>query len=342
MNNFRRIAIFTSLSALLLSALFVFQNSTVHAWDSDYVPTQGCSELNVFYNPFVATNDLIFTFEQLIDSSYEPSVTRPIASDGFDPSNPNHSLIVYGDSTGGFTLAYETDIEDNINFSNTNLQLTGPKYTSSSAIVLDAFGEEIGTYSVVSGGVLSGGNTSVNNQSQVDCVHKAINLDYSGNYNGIQFESNVDDVVFGTDCDTLDIACQVGRLFTGVANTFVSVGEAIVNGIASLFIPDSAIIGDTVDGLITQLEDTLGFLYYPIELITDIVAEINNTNDCANSCAYVAPGTFFGGTIEIDPFAAEDDLPLLYDTVFTYSRIFTVLGVVTSYFYRYRSIIKHS
>jgi len=112
-------------------------------------------------------------------------------------------------------------------------------------------------------------------------------------------------------CSMTDIGCLLQQTFSTVANTFLAVGEAIVNGIALLFTPDVDTLKYSFDQFTDSLTDTLGFLAYPFEWIIDtldalyggIVADGSwGTGFCSlDSFDWGLPtGTFFGSNININ------------------------------------------
>jgi len=113
------------------------------------------------------------------------------------------------------------------------------------------------------------------------------------------------------DCETWDITCKIKNIFTGIADTFTAVGNAIVDGITALFSVDTTTMGYEFDQLKEFLIDKLGFLAYPFEWIIDtldglyggIVADGSwGTGFCAidEFDWGFDSGTFFGSNININ------------------------------------------
>lgn len=140
------------------------------------------------------------------------------------------------------------------------------------------------------------------------------NVTYDASWDQITATTTtVDSKVYPTTqgCSMTDIGCLLQQTFSTVANTFLAVGEAIVNGIALLFSPDVDTLKYSFDEFSTSLLDTLGFLAYPFEWIGDtldalyggIVADASwGTGFCGiDSFDWGFPtGTFFGTNINID------------------------------------------
>lgn len=112
-------------------------------------------------------------------------------------------------------------------------------------------------------------------------------------------------------CSMTDIGCLLQQTFSTVANTFLAVGEAIVNGIALLFSPDVDTLKYSFDQFMDSMIDTLGFLAYPFEWIIDsldalyggIVADGDwGVGICGVSSFDwgITNGTFFGSNISVN------------------------------------------
>lgn len=95
------------------------------------------------------------------------------------------------------------------------------------------------------------------------------------------------DVVHDTDievfdelptCDPLDIPCHINRVVKTIQDLFVRFGnffrefiQNIKESIISLFVPSSSYMTSFVTSLQEDLEEQLGFLIYPFELIVNIL-----------------------------------------------------------------------
>lgn len=125
--------------------------------------------------------------------------------------------------------------------------------------------------------------------------------------------TTVDNKVYPTTqgCSMTDIGCLLQQTFSTVANTFLAVGEAIVNGIASLFSPDVDTLKYSFDEFSNSLLDTLGFLAYPFEWIIDCLDALYGgiVADGSWSIGFCGidsfdwgfeTGTFFGSNININ------------------------------------------
>jgi len=140
------------------------------------------------------------------------------------------------------------------------------------------------------------------------------NVTYDSSWNQlIAGAVTVSNKVFNTNegCSKVDIGCLLTNAFATVENTFLAVGEAIVNGIAALFSPDVDTLKYSFEQFSNSLLDTLGFLAYPFEWIGDtldalyggIVADGSwGTGFCGiNEFDWgFDTGTFFGANINID------------------------------------------
>jgi len=149
------------------------------------------------------------------------------------------------------------------------------------------------------------------------CYYSANNITYESSWNtafgGFTAIPN------GTgkfDCDTWDIACKIKNVFTGIADTFIKVGEAITNGISLLFSPDTTTFELQFNELTDFFSEKLGFLFYPIEWLLDTLGSFVSSIDSdagwgTSSCAINsidlglggAGSNFMGGNIPFDKIA---------------------------------------
>lgn len=160
----------------------------------------------------------------------------------------------------------------------------------------------------------AGSTTSYNMNGQGStqkCYYSAKNISYDSTWTsqmGGFAQIPGDDGKY--ECDTWDVVCKVKNIFTGIADTFINVGEAIVNGISLLFSPDTSAFGVQFDELTDFMADKFGFLFYPIDWIIDTLGQIesrgeNNTSWGIGACNATKPtlsvpeipnNGFFGGS----------------------------------------------
>lgn len=140
------------------------------------------------------------------------------------------------------------------------------------------------------------------------------NVTYDASWDQITASTTtVDSKVYPTTqgCSMTNIGCLLQQTFSTVANTFLAVGEAIVNGIALLFSPDVDTLKYSFDQFMDSMIDTLGFLAYPFEWIIDsldvlyggIVADGDwGVGICGVSSIDwgITNGTFFGSNISVN------------------------------------------
>lgn len=152
-------------------------------------------------------------------------------------------------------------------------------------------------------------NISTGSFACVSTAKGAIN--YENDWEAGTFSEDVPAQI--NDCDTLDIPCQIGNIFSGVRNTFVSVGQAIVQGIANLFVPSPEFMTTEINDFSDFLEQKLGFLVYPIEFTEDFLSAFDSTSNtwCTESACIKNFGDFYGGQLQID-FLAPKWLLLSY------------------------------
>lgn len=144
-------------------------------------------------------------------------------------------------------------------------------------------------------------------------------------------------------CKMTDIGCLLQNAFATVENTFIAVGEAIVNGFALLFSPDQSTLAYSFDELKTFMFDKLGFLTYPIEWALDLYEftigqltnDINwsytvcNGNGPVFELGGISGSNFMGGDVNIDPCA-------IPDVIMTPLRILAQIGISLMLVYAFR------
>lgn len=139
------------------------------------------------------------------------------------------------------------------------------------------------------------------------CYYSANNITYDQTWRdewGGAFQA-IPNALGKYDCAPTDWVCKIKNVFTGIADTFVSVGEAIVNGFAFIFTPDTDTLSYSFNELKDFLFDKLGFLTYPIEWSLDLFDRLQNVaenNDAWGNgvCSALAPPSIPGiGTPEI-------------------------------------------
>ena len=117
--------------------------------------------------------------------------------------------------------------------------------------------------------------------------------------------SNVNsNIVVPPDNVVIDNRSWYQRLFDSIIsipgkilNGLVSVVSDIVNGIKSIFIPDQQMALDTLSSEYTYLHDRLGFLFYPVELITDFATRFYNISNNGNAVFTIPDVSFMNHTL---------------------------------------------
>ena len=332
--------------SIVLSAFWGLVNSSkVLGWDPLYNPAGTCESLASlpYTNVFTATNDEIQTFEQYIT----------MADSGHPNANPNwnylygigsNSMVLLGSDAGQHWLLYEqnTATDQQITFLNDSIQI--PEQTYFTPVVIgDGFGqyqEDVWYFTTTPQLFNNGNSLNYTIAANVSCVHKVDNVAYDTNYNGPQFQSYNDEILYNTTCDTFDIPCQINRVFNGIANTFISVGQAIVNGIAALFLPDSATISQYFEDIKQSFNDQIGFLSYPFTFLIDLFNNID-TSDCTPNCDVTFAGTLFGSQVTFDADALETAYPPLWFWLTAFVRASIVVALAIALYKKYMKVVKH-
>jgi len=184
-----------------------------------------------------------------------------------------------------------------------------------------------------------GTNTSAagtsNSTSSTNCVYAAKNVVYESTWTFNHFSSYAGykaGADASTSCTTLDFACKIKQAWDGVADTFAAVGEAIVNGIASIFAPDGNQIKSDFDSLGAFMEAKFGFLSYPFTFIVNIFNAFNNStnNWCTTTSCVKNFGNFYGHAFNVDVTQLKTSVPTYYTWFTLFMRGMVVLALLLS------------
>jgi hypothetical protein len=158
--------------------------------------------------------------------------------------------------------------------------------------------------------------------------------DYFGDYTNFveTYDPEVEE-----PCSTFDIACHIGKIFDGVADTFLGVGEAIVGGIASLFIPNVDEVKSIFTNLFDAVSDKLGFLLFPFEFFIDAFTGMANAASCAPNCS-INFGNMFGGDLVVDPLEIQASIPSYYAIGVNIIRGTTVLTLIGAFYHKFKEV----
>jgi len=201
-----------------------------------------------------------------------------------------------------------------------------------------------GTFAI-QGSTSSFGSITLNNT--ISCVVVAHNMSYSPGWTYDPFPGNLDyaqGVGTGTSqtCAALDIACSIKSVFRKVEDTFIAVGQAIVNGIAILFKPDTASIQADFNSLSTFLNNKLGFIAYPFTFLVDVFNAFSGTSNnwCTTSSCTKDFGTLFGHDFIVDLNAPQIAYPTLWAWFKNFIIGVTVLELLIAIYGKYKAIIR--
>lgn len=73
------------------------------------------------------------------------------------------------------------------------------------------------------------------------------------------------------DCEAINIGCWIGKIYSGVIDSFQSLAEGLLAGITFLFVPDGDVMAFQFNELKEFMIDKLGFLAYPFEWIINMI-----------------------------------------------------------------------
>jgi len=362
----RRLAL-VSMSLLVFgSALSLTSSSPVGAWVNTYEPADGCTVLSRMpFDAFfaTATSNGIFTMAGFLNHYTLTGGSGNVAYQ-HDMANPDHSMIIIstgnspvtnGDNIG--TVYFEANATDQI-------KLTGNGTTVNSLYLPIGTRSATVTYAIAgnpgvadpdrwyfnSPTAASVATQSITSASAVSCIQKVNNIVYdTPNYTGPTYTGFTEDEYEGSgnvSCSALNVGCQINKVFTGVANTFIEVGKAIVKGIAALFMPDGDRMADLFDELKTAFLDQLGFLAFPFTYVYDIgeatIASSTGDFNCdiPGNCVAAFDGEMLGGEVSLDFGAMRQGMSGYYALVQNILRATTIFALVVAFYHKYRGMMQ--
>lgn len=182
--------------------------------------------------------------------------------------------------------------------------------------------------------------------SGVGCIVAAHNVNYAPGWTQNDNDVFKNTVPIGTvsanSCDgLLDIPCYIGKAFTGLQNTLVSIATGAANVFAKLFMPDGSQIKSDFDSLTTSMTSTLGFLAYPITFLVDTFNAFKGTtnNWCTSSSCSKNFGTFMGANVIVNFAQPATTMPTIWTWFKTLLQGLVVLEIVFMVRKRYNTVV---
>lgn len=194
--------------------------------------------------------------------------------------------------------------------------------------------------------VTTGWNSSSSNTplTNLGCVIAAKGVVYAQSYDLQQFETNVR---YGTGdgtqkCDALAIGCWMGKLWNGVADTFSSVGQAILKGIAWLFAPESQDLNYVYTDFKDYMDWKLGMLIFPFSYVIDLFNAYTSSANawCTPTSCEKDLGNVMGGNMKFDFLKWRDTAPTMYNFFLALTRGITVVALVGMMYKKYMEVAK--
>lgn len=161
--------------------------------------------------------------------------------------------------------------------------------------------------------------TTVSSFACIDVAHGAT---YASSWTGKYFSHTLPQEEVECEGNFFEkLGCNVQNTFQGVAETLVDVGQAIVRGIARIFIPDESNMNDIYEEAKIFFETKLGFLIYPVTFVDNMITAYNS----GTSVPEPVTGEIFGSTFTVDFTALQDINSSLWTLVVTFIRIGVVI-----------------
>jgi hypothetical protein len=128
------------------------------------------------------------------------------------------------------------------------------------------------------------------------------------------------------DCDTADLGCH-----------FRNFGTFLRVLLISAFVPNSYVLRQKFDLLTTSLNETLGFLGYPIIFIASVFSSM--TNNTSGFGGVINFGNFFGSNVSIN-VGAFSSYGAFYDIVLNIIRGFTIMYLIWILRSKYLEVVR--
>lgn len=262
--------------------------------------------------------------------------------------------ILFGSSTAQFDHNVSTG-ENSLKVGGHPNNPSGVDYFRSGFFVPVYSGDEFTSVSQNVGLATDGDLFNVS--ANTTCIENTMGATYTSSWADGQFPGTATTVDGeGEACDALDFGCWLSPIFDGIADTFIAVGQAIVKGITTIFVPDSEIMTQLFTDFGTFFNDKFGFLFYPIQFLIDLLNGIVNTSDSGiGFCSLptlpridggavgsgMATGTLFGDDFfsHWQVCSIRESTPLLWNVVTTVIKGLTVFALVMGIYKKYKGII---
>jgi hypothetical protein len=172
------------------------------------------------------------------------------------------------------------------------------------------------------------------------CIVSVTNVTYGPGWDGPVYSTKL---LYGTStiqCDKLDLGCWVNKAWTGVADTFTSVGKALLSGIASIFAPDGTQLQSDFNAFNSFMTAKLGFLLYPFQFLVNLFNAFNSSSSwCTASSCTKNFGNLFGHPFTLDLNAMATVMPTMWSWFLGLIRGTTVLALVLALRRKYMSVV---
>jgi hypothetical protein len=167
-------------------------------------------------------------------------------------------------------------------------------------------------------------NQGSSSANSVNCIQESYNV-AEGQFGSPQGLYTAVPPGSSRDCSGfLAIGCKVEDIFSGIADTFTSVGSFIVKGIATIFVPDGSMMSADWSAFYTTLTTKLGFLTYPFTFIGGVWTAFTTPT---TTCCTFGSGTFLGGHFEFKINQWETTAPTLWTWLTAVIKGVTLLGL---------------
>jgi hypothetical protein len=309
--------------ALLISLLLPYNK--VHAWSGN-IPT--CSSLSL---PLEIEQEVQYFFENYPDSSKSYVIWNSGSNTFFTGAIDSNKLEFTGTSTQQIRL-----LNDYTNQYVWSASTTPPDSGGSTDKARAGYINNLGYWE----------ETPPSNSQKYQnytistavCIQSVNNVVYNSAYTGNKYEGTALDLTKDptTNCNSFDVACYISTVFEYTVDTFKSVAQSIVTGIAYLFIPKTDLILQAIADFQVQITDQLGFLVFPIEFAVDMVDAFNDYAGYEELCI---PPLFGSDTTCFTRISENQIIQTFLPYLVLIMQTLIVTALLSAWYTKYRSII---
>lgn len=174
-------------------------------------------------------------------------------------------------------------------------------------------------------------------------IIRAKNITYSSTYDGVRaFNTSIKSGVYQEQCEdgVAGVACKIRNAFQGVTDGIKDVASTIMAWFVGLFIPTQEDIQILFDGVMSTLQDKLGFVYESLAYVVEFLQSfVTNPAWCSVSSCTLNAGSIFGQNYSINFATFHDRFPAVWDWAILFIRGTIYLTLILAFVKRYKAFV---